>query len=177
MCLACAWHVLGMCLACAWHVLGMCLACAWHVLGMCLACACVPPEVWHVPGSLKSACCQLGWTDLDNLSWPVLGGFMRALAPDLPLRTLVSLWMAAQLNLPNYKQVVEMLYKQWHLLPPVVQAALYKQLHEEILEQPAPQLQNWVTCGHQYLTQQLRAAKKQAALHTCNIQMFFQPMT
>jgi len=46
---------------------------------------------------------------------------------------------AGQLNLPNYHQVAINLYKQRHLLPLEAQEALYQQLIEVLLEQPAPQ--------------------------------------
>jgi len=50
-----------------------------------------------------------------------------------------------QHDLPNYKQVVETLYKQCHLLPLLAQEALYQQPLEAVLDKPAPQLQTWVT--------------------------------
>jgi len=81
---------------------------------------------------------------------------------------------AAQLDLPNYRQAIETLYKQKHKLSPAAQAALYRQPIQEILDQPAPKMQQWVTRGYQYFTQQLKAEHKQATLNTPNIQMFFQ---
>jgi len=67
---------------------------------------------------------------------------------------------AAQLNLPNYQQAATSLYEQQHQLPPDAQEALYSQPLEVILDQPEPQLQQWVQKGHNYFHQQLRAIKK-----------------
>jgi len=83
---------------------------------------------------------------------------------------------AGQLDLPNYQQAIKTLYKQKHKLSPAVQAALYRQPLQEILDQPAPKMQQWVTRGYQYFTQQLKAECKQATLHTPDIHTFFQPL-
>ncbi len=52
---------------------------------------------------------------------------------------------AAQLDLPNYRQAVETLYEQKHKISPLAQAALYRQPLNEVLEQSAPKMQQWVT--------------------------------
>jgi len=83
---------------------------------------------------------------------------------------------AAQLDLPNYCQAVETLYNQKHKLSPAAQAALYQQPMNEILEQPVPKMQQWVTRGYQYFTQQLKAECKRATLQTPDIQTFFQTL-
>jgi len=81
---------------------------------------------------------------------------------------------AAQLDLPNYRQAVETLYEQCHKLFPEAQAALYRQPLQEVLEQPAPKLQQWVTRGYRYFTQQQKAKRKRAIMHTPDIRQFFQ---
>jgi len=80
---------------------------------------------------------------------------------------------ANQLNLSNYRQVAINLYEQQHLIPPMVQAALYWQLLNALLNQPAPHLQTWTQHRLSYFNQQLKAAKTQAALHTPDICMYF----
>jgi len=80
---------------------------------------------------------------------------------------------AANLDLPNYKHRVETLYKQKHQLSTAAQAALYWQPIEQVLEQLTPQMQNWVSWGYWYFTQQLQAEKKQAKVCMPNIQTFF----
>ncbi len=80
---------------------------------------------------------------------------------------------ASQLNLPDYQQVTTTLYKLHHQPPPNTQTALYHQPLEQLLEQLAPWLQCWVQTGYKYFFQQTKAAKKQAALHTLDIRMFF----
>jgi len=55
---------------------------------------------------------------------------------------------AAQLDLPNYCQAVKTLYKQKHKLSPAAQAALYRHPMNEILEQPAPKMQQWDMRGY-----------------------------
>jgi len=81
---------------------------------------------------------------------------------------------AAELDCPNYQQAITTLYEQRHQLPPAAQEALYRQPLEVILDQPAPRLQKWAQRGHQYFTQQLKAAKTQARIHTQDIRNFFQ---
>jgi len=81
---------------------------------------------------------------------------------------------AAQLDLPNYRQAAETLYEQRHKLFPEAQAALYCQPLNEVLEQPAPKLQQWVTRGYRYFTQQQKAERKRAIMHTPDIRNFFQ---
>jgi len=54
----------------------------------------------------------------------------------------------AELGLPNYCQVITMLYEQQHQLPPAAQEALYQQLLEVLLDQPTPRLQIWAQRGH-----------------------------
>jgi len=66
-----------------------------------------------------------------------------------------------------------MLYELHPQLTPTAQRALYRQPLEQILEQPAPCLQQWVQTGYKYFNQQAKAAKKQAALNTPDIRMFF----
>jgi len=80
---------------------------------------------------------------------------------------------ASQLNLPNYRQAATTLYVLRQQLPPDAQLALYQQPLEQILELPAPRLQQWVQNGYKYYNQQLKAAKKQAVLQTPDIWMFF----
>jgi len=80
---------------------------------------------------------------------------------------------ADHINLPNYHQAVITLYKQCHLLSPKAQEALYRQPIETVLELPTPHLQQWVLCGHQYFTQQLKAVEKQAVLHMQDICTYF----
>jgi len=80
---------------------------------------------------------------------------------------------AVQLDLPNYRQAVTTLYEQKHKLSPAAQAALYRQPLNDILEQPAPKMQQWVTRGYQYFTQQLKAEQKRATLRTPDIRTFF----
>jgi len=81
---------------------------------------------------------------------------------------------AAQLDLPNYWQAVETLYEQKHKISPLAQAALYRQPLNEVLEQSAPKMQQWVTWGYQYFMQQLKAECKQATMSTPDIRTFFQ---
>jgi len=81
---------------------------------------------------------------------------------------------AGQLNLPNYCQVAINLYEQRHL-PPEAQDTLYQQPLKALLKQPAPRLQMWTKHGLSYFTQQLRAAKTQAKLHTLDIRIFLAP--
>jgi len=83
---------------------------------------------------------------------------------------------AGQLDLPNYQQAIKTLYKQKHKLSPAAQAALYRQPLQEILDQLAPKMQQWVTRGYRYFTQQLKAEHKQAMLHTPYMRTFFQPL-
>jgi len=64
---------------------------------------------------------------------------------------------AVQLDLLNYQQAFTTLYKQKHKLSPAAQVALYRQPLNDILEQPAPKMQQWVTRGYRYFTQQLKA--------------------
>jgi len=72
---------------------------------------------------------------------------------------------ATNLDLPNYKNAIKILCKQKHMLSTAAQEALYRQPIEQILEQPAPQMQNWVTCWYRYsFTKQLWAEKKQKHL-------------
>jgi len=59
--------------------------------------------------------------------------------------------------------------------PPEAQAALYRQPLQEVLEQPAPKLQQWVARGYRYFTQQQKAERKWATMHTPDIRTFFQP--
>jgi len=80
---------------------------------------------------------------------------------------------AAQLDHPNYRQAITTLFEQQHQLPPAAQEALYWQLLEVILDQPAPRLQRWAQRGHQHFTQQLKATKTQARIHTQDIRTFF----
>jgi len=84
---------------------------------------------------------------------------------------------AAQMNLPNCKQAVTMLYEQWHQLPLAAQIALYWQSLETILDYPAPQIQTWITQSHDYFNQQLKAAKRQAILWMPDIRNLFGPPT
>jgi len=81
--------------------------------------------------------------------------------------------MAENLSLPNYRQAAQSLYKQRHQLPPAAQEALFRQLIDTVLNLPRPWLQRWVQRGHAYFNQQLKAAKKQAALNTMDIRSFF----
>jgi len=81
---------------------------------------------------------------------------------------------ASQLDLPNYRQAVETLYEQRHKLSPEAQAALYRQPLQEVLEQPTPKMQQWVVRGYRYFTQQQKAERKRAILHTPDIRTFFQ---
>ncbi len=83
---------------------------------------------------------------------------------------------AATLDLPNYRQAVETLYKQKQKLSPAAQAALYRQPLNEILDQPAPKMQQWVTRGYRYFTQQLKAERKWDILNTTDIRTFFQTL-
>jgi len=66
---------------------------------------------------------------------------------------------ATQLNLPDFKQAAQTLYKQCNQLTPNAQEALYRQPLEQILELPAPCLEHWVVYGHKYFNQQKKAAK------------------
>jgi len=84
--------------------------------------------------------------------------------------------MAATLDLPNYKQAAETLYKQWHQISPRAQAALFKHPLQTILELLPPRLQQWVIRGYRYFTQQLKAEKQQASMATHDIRNFFQPL-
>jgi len=45
---------------------------------------------------------------------------------------------ASMMDLPNYHQVVTVLYNQQHQLPPAAQSALFRQLLKTLLEQPTP---------------------------------------
>jgi len=82
---------------------------------------------------------------------------------------------ADQLDLPNYRQAVTTLYDQKHLLPPAAQQALYRYPLATLLELPTQRLQTWTTRGYDYFHQQVKAAKKQAILHTNDIRTYFQP--
>jgi len=64
-----------------------------------------------------------------------------------------------------------------HQLPPAAQTALYWQPLKTLIEQLTPDLQTWYQWGQKYFNQQLKAAKKQASLHTPDIQTFFHPKT
>jgi len=79
------------------------------------------------------------------------------------------------LNLPDYRQAASTLYELRHQLLPAAQNALYQQPLEQILELPAPRLQRWVQLGYKYFNQQIKSAKKQAALQTPDIRSFFRP--
>ena len=81
------------------------------------------------------------------------------------------------LNLPDYRQAASTLYELRHQLPLDAQTALYQQPLDQILELPAPRLQRWVQLGYQYFNQQIKAAKKQAALQTPDIWSFFRPQS
>ncbi len=70
-----------------------------------------------------------------------------------------------------------MLYELRHQLLLDAQNALYQQPLEQILELPAPRLQHWVQTGYQYFNQQIKVAKKQAALQTPDIWSFFRPQS
>jgi len=65
------------------------------------------------------------------------------------------------LNLLDFHQAARILYEQRDWLHPDAQAALYQQPLEQILELPAPCLEQWVVQGHKYFNQQLKAAKQQ----------------
>jgi len=80
---------------------------------------------------------------------------------------------ANTMNVPDFQQATRNLYEQRDQLNPEAQEALYRQPLEQILELPAPRLKNWVIQGHKYYNQQLKAAKKQAKLHTADIRTFF----
>jgi len=84
---------------------------------------------------------------------------------------------ADKLDLPNYRQAVITLYEQRHLLPPQAQHALYHQPLEDMLELPTSRLQVWTTKGYDYFHCQLKAARKQATLHTPDIWQYFQAPT
>jgi len=84
---------------------------------------------------------------------------------------------ASQLDLPDYRQAASTLYELRYQLPPDAQTALYQQPLEQILALPAPRLQRWVQAGYKYFNQQLKAAKKQAALQTPDIRSFFRPQS
>jgi len=76
---------------------------------------------------------------------------------------------ALQLDLPNYCQAAISLYEQHGQLSQAAQDALYHYPLETILDLPAPQLEQWVVCGHKYLNQQVHAAKHQAKFKTTDI--------
>jgi len=82
---------------------------------------------------------------------------------------------AGQMDLPNYRHAVTTLYEQRHLLTPAAQQALYRQPLATMLELPAPRLQTWTARGYDYFHRQLKAAKKQATLHTQDIRTYFHP--
>jgi len=73
----------------------------------------------------------------------------------------------------NYHQAAQSLSEQRHQIPPVAQEALFRQPIDTILNLPSPQLQHWVQRGHTYFNQQLKAAKKWAAMNTLDIWSFF----
>jgi len=79
----------------------------------------------------------------------------------------------AQLNIPNYRQAATTLYEQKNRLPRAAQDALFRQPLEQILDLPAPQLEQWVIRGHKYYNQQMKAAKKQETLSTYDIRNYF----
>jgi len=79
----------------------------------------------------------------------------------------------AQLNIPNYQQAATTLYEQKNQLPRAAQDALFRQPLEQILDLPAPQLEQWVIRGHKYYNQQMKAAKKQETLSTHDIHTYF----
>jgi len=54
---------------------------------------------------------------------------------------------ADQLDLPNYQQAAQTLYKQKHLLSPMAQDTLFKQLLDQVLNLPPLKLQTWVVRG------------------------------
>jgi len=80
---------------------------------------------------------------------------------------------AAALNLPDYKQAAETLYAQQNKLSPRAQEFLFQKLLQQVLELPPPRLQQWVICGYQYFTKQLKAEKQQALMSTPDIRTFF----
>jgi len=81
------------------------------------------------------------------------------------------------MDLPNYQQAVISLYEQQNQLPPNAQSALYRQPLETVLALPATRLQTWTENGYAYFYQQMRAAKRQAALQTPDIRQYFRPTT
>jgi len=63
---------------------------------------------------------------------------------------------------PNQKQMMV------HM-PGTRPSLQYHQPLKQVLDQPTPQIHNWVSRGYKYFTQQLQAEKKQAKLCTHNI--------
>jgi len=80
---------------------------------------------------------------------------------------------ASALNLPDYWQAVIAMYKTKMQLPPHVQNAVFQWPLREMLDQPPHILWQWIIQSQKYISQQVKAAKKQAKLKTSDIQTFF----
>ena len=80
---------------------------------------------------------------------------------------------AGHLSLPNYQQAVATLYERGPQLPPDVRVALFCTPLQQMLEQPPAVLRQWLEHSHQYIKQQMKAAKKQATINTHDIHSFF----
>jgi len=80
---------------------------------------------------------------------------------------------AGNLSLPNYQQAVRTLYERRDQLDPDAQAALFQRPLQEMLELPPAILRKWIVKAHNYMTQQAKAAKLRARLHTQDIRSFF----
>jgi len=69
---------------------------------------------------------------------------------------------AGHLSLLNYQQAVRTLYKRKDQIPIAAQDALFRRPLSEMLELPPSILSPWIVRAHSYMTQQSKAAKKQA---------------
>jgi len=84
---------------------------------------------------------------------------------------------AGYLSLPNYQQAVTTLYERSPQLPPDVREALFHTPLQQMLEQPPAVLRQWLERSHQYIKQQMKAAKKRATINTHDIRSFVQCTT
>jgi len=80
---------------------------------------------------------------------------------------------AGRLSVLDYQQAVRTLYEHGTQLPPVVQAALFQKLLDQMLQQPPSVLRTWLERGNRYMTQQLKAEKTCSCLNTLDIHSFF----
>jgi len=69
---------------------------------------------------------------------------------------------AGHTSIPNYQQVVHTLYEQKDQIPIAAQDAFFRRPLSEMLELPPSILSPWIVRAHSYMTQQSKAAQKQA---------------